>query len=163
VGGAEFELVREAVSAIRQIRSDYAIPPGRTIDALLVPAAGDGANGARRTFDEESALIGFLARSDVRVAQANPGAAAAQVVIAGGAEVVVPLAGVIDVDKECGRLRAELQQLEKQLGGLRQRLANESFLSRAKPEVVDAERQKERDWSARRDQLARRVQSLCGA
>jgi valyl-tRNA synthetase len=164
-GGAEFELVREAVSAIRQIRSDYAIPPGRTIDALLVPAADDGGNGtgARRTFDEESALIGFLARSDVRVAPANPGAAAAQVVIAGGAEVVVPLAGVIDVDKECGRLRAELQQLEKQLGGLRQRLANENFLSRAKPEVVEAERQKEREWSARRDQLARRVQSLCGA
>jgi valyl-tRNA synthetase len=85
------------------------------------------------------------------------------VVIAGGAEVVVPLAGVIDVDKECGRLRAELQQLEKQLGGLRQRLANENFLSRAKPEVVEAERQKEREWSARRDQIARRVQSLCGA
>jgi valyl-tRNA synthetase len=136
------------------------------VDALLVPPAaepaGNGA-GAGRTFAEESALIGFLARSDVRVAAANPGEAAAQVVIAGGAEVVVPLAGVIDVEKECWRLSGELQQLDKQLAGLRQRLANDNFVSRAKPEVVEAERQKERDWSARRDQLSRRVRSLCGA
>jgi len=161
-GGGEFELVREAVSAIRQIRSDYAIPPGKTIDALLVPPAAGGAE-ARRTFDEESPLIGFLTRSEVRVAAANPGDAAAQVVLGNGAEVVVPLAGVIDVQKECARLAGELQQLEKQLAGLRQRLANENFVARAKAEVVEAERLKERDWSARQDQLSRRVRSLCGA
>ena len=84
-------------------------------------------------------------------------------VLPGGAEVVVPLAGVIDVDKECARVQGELAQLEKQLAGLRQRLANENFVARAKPEVVDAERQKERDWSLRHELLTRRVRSLCGA
>jgi valyl-tRNA synthetase len=160
-GGGEFELVREAVSAIRQIRSDYAIPPGKTIDALLVPPADDA--GGRRAFEEESPLIGFLARSEVRVAPTGPGDAAAQVVLGNGAEVVVPLAGVIDVQKECARLAGELQQLEKQLAGLRQRLANENFVARARADVVEAERQKERDWSARQDQLSRRARSLCGA
>jgi len=85
------------------------------------------------------------------------------VILAGGHEVVVPLAGVIDVEKECRRLQDELAGLEKQLGGLRQRLANESFLSRAKPEVVEAERVKEREWSMRQEQLAGRVRALCGA
>ena len=161
-GGDEFELVREAVAAIRQIRSDYAIPPGKSVEALLVPG-GNGAGGARRALDEQAALVGFLARSAVRVGAPASGAAAAQAILTGGHEVVVPLAGVVDVEKECKRLQGELGGLEKQLGGLRQRLANESFLSRAKPEVVEAERAKEREWSARRELLAGRVRSLCGA
>ena len=161
--GEEFELVRHAVSAIRQIRSDYAIAPGKTVDAVLVPPTGAGPNGAHRVLHEEAPLVGFLARASARVGTAPAGAAAAQVVLPGGAEVVVPLAGVIDVDKECARVQGELAQLEKQLAGLRQRLANENFVARAKPEVVDAERQKERDWSLRHELLTRRVRSLCGA
>jgi valyl-tRNA synthetase len=99
----------------------------------------------------------------VRVEAAAPGGASAQALLPGGVEVVVPLAGVIDVAKECSRLQGELAQLDKQLGALRQRLANENFVGRAKPEVVEAERQKERDWGQRHEQLARRVRSLCGA
>ena len=39
---------------------------------------------------------------------------------------------------------------------------NENFIARAKPEVVDAERRKEAEWSARREQLSAKVASLCG-
>jgi valyl-tRNA synthetase len=99
----------------------------------------------------------------VSVADAAPtGEAASHQVLADGSEVIVPLAGTIDVAKECARLQQELAGLEKQLGGLRQRLANENFVSRAKPEIVEAERQKEREWSARREQLAAKVKTLCG-
>jgi valyl-tRNA synthetase len=77
--------------------------------------------------------------------------------------VVLPLAGIIDVEKECARLKGELESLEKQLTGLRQRLQNENFVARAKPEVVEAERRKEQEWTARREQLAAKVASLCGA
>ena len=71
------------------------------------------------------------------------------------------LEGVIDVGKECTRLRSELSALEKQLGGLRQRLGNEQFVSRAKPEIVEAERRKEVEWHARREQLRAKVHALC--
>jgi valyl-tRNA synthetase len=90
------------------------------------------------------------------------GEAAAHQVLADGSEVILPLAGTIDVAKECARLQQELASLDKQLGGLRQRLANDNFVSRAKPEIVDAERQKEREWSARSEQLSAKVKSLCG-
>ena len=53
--------------------------------------------------------------------------------------------------------------LEKQLTGLRSRLQNENFVSRAKPDVVEAERKKEGELSARREQLSAKVASLCGA
>jgi valyl-tRNA synthetase len=70
---------------------------------------------------------------------------------------------MIDVEKECARLKGEVENLDRQLAGLRARLANESFVSRARPEVVESERLKERDWTARREQLAAKVASLCGA
>jgi len=77
-------------------------------------------------------------------------------------DVVVLLEGLVDLEKECARVRAELEQLEKQLGALEQRLANESFVSRAKPEIVDAERRKLGEWTVRREQLASKKRTLCG-
>jgi valyl-tRNA synthetase len=84
-------------------------------------------------------------------------------VLSGGNEIILPLEGVIDVTRECARLRQELANLEKQLAGLTQRLANEQFVARAKPEVVAAERQKESEWRARSEQLRAKVHALCGA
>jgi valyl-tRNA synthetase len=75
--------------------------------------------------------------------------------------LVVPLAGLVDLDRECARLRSELSELERHLGSLEQRLANERFAAKAPASVVEAERQKQREWSARREQLARKVEELC--
>ena len=156
---AAFELVREAVTAIRQVRADYNVPPGKSVDATLVgatPAAG-------RVLAEESALIGRLARAAATTAAAAPAGAAAHVLLADGSHVVVPLAGTVDVNKECARLDQELSQLEKQLASLEQRLANENFTARAKPDVVEAERRKLGEWRTRREQLAGKKKALCGA
>jgi valyl-tRNA synthetase len=83
-------------------------------------------------------------------------------VLGRGIELVVPLAGAVDVEKECAKLRGELSALEKQLAALRGRLANEKFTGKAPAEVVAAERAKEVAWSARRGQLGEKVKALCG-
>ena len=82
--------------------------------------------------------------------------------LSGGLSLVVPLAGLVDVDKECARLTGELASLEKQLAGLEGRLSNEKFTSKAPPDVVAGERAKLADWTARRQQLRDKVQTLCG-
>jgi valyl-tRNA synthetase len=82
-------------------------------------------------------------------------------VLSDGTEVVVPLAGVVDLDRECARLRGELSELERHLASLEQRLANERFTAKAPATVVEGERQKQREWSARREQLSRKVEELC--
>ena len=157
-GGGEFDLVRDVVSGLRQIRSDYNLAPAKLVDAVVIPGPGVSAP----VLAAEAELVGRLARATVRVGAAAPAEASAQLVVARGAELFVPLAGLVDVDKECARLRTELAGLEKQLAALRGRLASEGFVTRAKPEVVEAERQKERDWAARQEQLARKVAQLCG-
>ena len=153
----EFDLVIEAVNAIRRLRADYSVPPGKPVTCTVVPSSG-----AATLFREESGLAGRLARADITVATAVPSEASAHAVLSDGTQVVLSLAGVVDVDRECARLKSELASLEKQLESLRGRLQNENFLARAKPDVVEAERQKEVEWSSRRELLADKVRSLCG-
>jgi valyl-tRNA synthetase len=156
-GGSEFEIVREVVTAIRQLRGEYGLPPAEVIRAVLIPS-----DRWRGVLAEESSLIGRLARAAVEVAATAPPELAAHSVLSDGSEVLLPLAGLIDIEKECARLRKELAGLDRQLAALRQRLADQRFLERAKPEVVAAEREREVEWSARRAALARKVVVLCG-
>jgi valyl-tRNA synthetase len=107
-------------------------------------------------------LIGRLTRSRVTIAPTAPSGAAGHAVLPSHWSLIVPLEGLIDVKRECERQRSELASLEKQLASLEARLENQGFLTRAKPEVVESERAKHREWSARRVVLADKVKTLCG-
>jgi valyl-tRNA synthetase len=156
-GAAGFDAVREAIGAIRQIRSDYAIPPSQPLAVHVVARAGEPLDALL----DEGQLVARMARSDLSVTPVSPGAAA-HAVLAGGTELIVPLAGAVDVEKECRKLRDDLVGLEKQLNALRGRLANEKFTGKAPPEVVATERAKEQEWSSRQGRLREKVQELCG-
>jgi valyl-tRNA synthetase len=154
----EFELVREAVLAIRQIRAENNVAPGKSIEVVLRASDAD----LEDIFGEEAATVGRLARADVRIADGVPVSAAAHAVLSGGAEVIVPLAGLIDVTKECARLRSEVAQLATQIGSREARLSNAKYLERAPADVVAGDRAILDEMKSKRDQLTERVQSLCG-
>ena len=153
-----FELIKEIVEAMRRVRSEYAIPPGKSIDAFVVTAPV-----WRQMLDEEASLIVRLARTQLTVVDRAPNGAAANVVLALGTELIVPLTGLIDVKKECDRLGTELANLEKQLASLDARLGNPGFVDRAPSHVVDAERVKRDEWGTRAGLLRARFEGLCGA
>ncbi|HET6680645.1 MAG TPA: valine--tRNA ligase [Gemmatimonadaceae bacterium] len=155
--GESFDVVRNVVVAIRQLRGEYRVPPGKRLVAH-VRATGD----ARDALVHNADLVAALARCTLEFADALPTDAAAHQVLDDGTELALPLAGLVDVERECERLGKELSELDRQLTSLSARLQNPAFVSRAKPEVVEAERAKEQDWTARRTQLASRVQALCG-
>ncbi|MBA3341619.1 MAG: valine--tRNA ligase, partial [Gemmatimonadaceae bacterium] len=161
-----FELVREAINGIRQLRSDYAIPPGDRIEALVVTEdAGSNANRDAAIFSDEAPLIAHLARGIVRVTLPVDAASiehGARVLLSSGSRVIVPLEGVIDIEKECRKATGELERLDTQLASLIARLDNPGFTDRAPAHVVDAERSKKDEWTTRRAQLAAKVQWLCG-
>ena len=157
-----FELVREAINGIRQLRAEYAIPPGQRLQAAL-DASAAGNNGARDTeiFDDEAAFVSRIARADLGTHDA-PAEKGATVLLSSGSRIRVDLAGVVDLDKECRKARSELEKLAQQLKALDGRLSNPGFTDRAPAAVVEAERQKQREWTARKAQLTERVASLCG-
>ena len=162
-GPREFAMVQEAVNAIRQLRSDYALPPGKAVEVLVVSSGGTNGTDAARVLHEEQAIVTRLARASVQVAERAPSEGAAHALLSGGTELVMPLAGLIDLEKECARLTQEAAQLGGQLEALRARLGNERFTAKAPPQVVEAEREKERDWSRRHGLLTKKIESLCGA
>jgi valyl-tRNA synthetase len=155
--GTEYERVREAVSALRQLRADYNVPPRRVLDATIVPTLR-----SRTVYVEEAEAVGRLADCNVRVGEAN-GTLSATAVLSDGSSVVLSLAGAIDAEKECARFKGELTKLSAQLESLRKRLANEQFVNNARPDIVEDERRKEREWTLREVELARKVRALCGS
>ncbi|MDB4908172.1 MAG: Valyl-tRNA synthetase [Gemmatimonadetes bacterium] len=164
--GHEFDLVISAVNALRKIRSEYNVAPGKVIEGTIVPRRG-AVQGrvldAHAILGEERETIERLTRTTLTISGAAPGGdASAHSIIEGGSEIVVPLAGLVDVAKECARLKTELAGLEKQLAALEGRLANEGFVSRAPASVIEGERNKLAEWTTRRQQLADKVRSLCG-
>ena len=62
---ADFEVAREAILAIRQIRATYSVAPGRTIDVQIVAQAGHSTSNGHDVFGEEVAMISRLTRSTV--------------------------------------------------------------------------------------------------
>jgi len=112
--------------------------------------------------DAEFTLIMRLAKTALTFAERAAAGPAANVILPGGTELVVPLEGLIDVEKECARLRAELSGLEKQLESLEARLENPGFVSRAPAHVVESERAKSMEWRSRRELLRARIEGLCG-
>jgi valyl-tRNA synthetase len=152
----QFELLRQIVEAMRRVRSENGVAPNKTIDAFVVAAPA-----YRQMFDEESALINRLAKTVLAPVERAPAGAAANVIIPGGTELIVPLEGLIDVAKECARLRTELTALEKQLTALEARLENPGFLARAPAQIVASERSKAQEWRSRRDLMRSRIEGLC--
>ena len=154
---AQFAVLKEIVEQMRRVRSEYGLPPGKLIDAYVVTTPA-----VRSVLEQEEPLLSKLARTTLAFVDVAPDGAATNVILSGGTELIVPLAGLIDVEKECARLKTELANLEKQLTALEGRLGNPGFMDRAPASVVEAERTKLIDWTTRRDLLRTRSEALCG-
>jgi valyl-tRNA synthetase len=82
--------------------------------------------------------------------------------VVSGYEVFLPLAELVDLEREKTRLGAELQRVQQEIARTEKLLANPGFVSKAKPEVVDKERAKLEDSRQRQAKLTERLQALTG-
>jgi valyl-tRNA synthetase len=140
---ADVERLIDVVRVVRNLRAEMNLPPSRRIDVHIgadpaTRAALEGMSDAIRALGRVEAL-GFLAPGE------RPRGTA--VATAGGAEIFVPLAGLIDVAAERDRLSRGITRVDQELAGVRRKLENESFIARAPEEIVAKER-------AREDELA---------
>ena len=156
---AAFDRIQDVVSGIRNIRSEYGVAPGAEVDALV--QVSPDAEGLGAILAAHGGYFRTLARVRTLAVGSDlsrPAGAASHV--AGPCEAFVPLAGVIDLAVERERLNKEVMQKERFLGSVRRKLANEQFVARARPEVVERERQKERDAVADLARLRKNLDNL---
>ncbi len=153
----EFGLVQELIGAIRAIRAEYAVQPGQTVPAVVGVSASHTA--LRR---EESTILRLGKVSDLAFGEATE-RVGGHAVLSDGTPVFVPLGGAIDVSRECGRLGAEVDRLDRLVESQEKKLANRQFVSRAPAEVVEREREKLASWREQRGVLGHKREVLgCG-
>jgi valyl-tRNA synthetase len=144
---AAFGALQEIVSSVRNLRSEYGVDPSRRVD-VVVARAPEAVRAALEADSEGILRLGRLASLDLveAIPAGEPGAHA---VLRSGAEVFLPLAGVVDLVRERGRIQSEIERLEGVLSSARRRLEDPNFVGRAPAEVVEREREKQRSCEER--------------
>ena len=136
---AQMEAAMEIVRGIRNLRAEMKVPPAQRISMRLV--AQEAAAGALQSImpyllrlaGAEDAVVTTDAagvnRNDVRLTCA-------------AADVYIPLASLVDLDKERARVEKEIERVQGEIDRARGKLANERFVSKAPAAVVEEERRK---------------------
>ena len=132
-----FEMVMEAIKAVRARRAEMNVPPSRKSHLIIV-------TGKAKAFTEGEKFICKLAyASGIHVTDRLPESSDGMVsVITDNARMFMPMAELVDLEKERARMEKELANAKKQLDGQNAKLANENFVSRAPEHVVNLEREK---------------------
>jgi valyl-tRNA synthetase len=148
---AEFELVKEAVTAIRSIRQHKNIP---TKEPLTLKVIADA--NYHPKYNPVLMKMANLSSIDV-VAEKD---ATAQAFIVKTTEYFVPLGDKVDTAEELRKLGEELTYLEGFLNSVMQKLSNERFVQSAPAKVVETEQAKRTDTEAKIKAIQERISIL---
>ena len=140
----DIEWLKAVLGEVRRIRSEMNIPPGKQIPLLF--ARGDADDRARLA--RFASPIAFLARTEsqrwLEPGEQEPASASA---IVGDLRVLIPLAGLIDLDAEKARLAREIGRVEGEIAKCNGKLGNATFVANAPAAVVEQERQRLADFA----------------
>jgi len=136
---ADMEGVMDVIRAIRNVRGELDVPPGKKIKVVL----NCKSDSVVKSIISGQAYIKSLARVEnllVGVAVERPKQASTQV--AGEVEVMIPLTDLINVAEEEARLNKEIEKVQKDVGFFEKKLSNEKFVANAPPQVLEKDRGK---------------------
>ncbi len=156
---SSLEQIQSVVTAVRSIRSELNVPPGKRSD-LYVKVNDDA---FAELLSDHIQYFRSLARVDELVVGADvkkPPVSASAVI--SGAEIYVPLEGLIDIEVEKARLEKDLNNLKGLLEKVSRKLANADFLQNAPKEVVDREKAKKDDYQERVEKINKNLEQIMG-
>ena len=152
---ASFEMVMEAIKAVRARRAEMNVPPSRKSHLYIVT------DKAKAFIDGEKFICKLAYASEITVLSEVPEAADSMVsVITDNARMLMPMAELVDLEKERARMEKELANARKQLDGQIAKLANENFVTRAPEAVVNVEREKKAKLEALIENLTESLNNL---
>jgi valyl-tRNA synthetase len=129
-----FESTKEVIGALRNLRANYRIAPKTLMNATIVSG---------KQLEAMSSLIISFARLetlDFQESMQKPEGCASLVV--GRMQIYVPLAGLIDVEKEQARIKKQLNETQRYVDSIEKKLANPGFVNSAPDSVVEGERER---------------------
>ncbi|STU77883.1 valyl-tRNA synthetase [Klebsiella pneumoniae] len=136
---ADTEWLKQAIVAVRNIRAEMNIAPGKPLELLL---RGCSKEAERRVNDNRSFLLNLARLESITVLPADDKGPVSVTKIVDGAELLIPMAGLINKEDELARLAKEVAKIEGEIGRIESKLANEGFVARAPEAVIAKEREK---------------------
>ena len=152
------EVIKEAVRAIRNVRTSMNVPPSRKAKVFVVTKDAD----LTKIFENSRVFFSTLASANEVVIQKDKtgiGEDAVSAVIPKAA-IYMPFAELVDIEKETERLKKEEERLTKELARVNGMLANEKFVSKAPQAKIDEERAKLQKYTEMMEQVKTRLAQL---
>jgi valyl-tRNA synthetase len=146
---AEMEWVVRLVSTVRAVRSEMNVPPGAQLPLLLKGASPD----SRARLERHRDLVLRLARLASATPLEGEAPKGAVQAVLDESTLVLPIGDVVDLAKEKARLAKEVQKLDGEIDKIAKKLGNEQFLSKAKPEIVDEQKERQSEVKEARAKL----------
>ena len=145
---ADVARVIDVIRAIRTRRNEMNVPPSRKAKVILETKFPEAFRGSEMFFARLASASSLELTEDYREDESAGGAVR---IVTDSATAHIPLADMIDLEAEKKRLAAELENCENEIKRAEGKLANESFVSRAPAKVVDAEREKVKKNTEKRE------------
>ena len=152
------EVIKEAVRAIRNVRTSMNVPPSRKAKVFVVTEDADLTD----IFENSRVFFSTLASASEVVIQKDKtgiGEDAVPAVIPKAA-IYMPFAELVDIEKETERLKKEEERLTKELARVNGMLANEKFVSKAPQAKIDEEKAKLQKYTEMMEQVKTRLAQL---
>ena len=154
--GAEMDWVVRLISAVRAVRSEMNVPAAAKL-TLLVKDAAPSTLARLATHRELVLRLARLERAEPLAGEPPKGAI--QVVL-DEATLLLPLGDIMDLAQERARLAKEIARLDGEIDKSARKLGNEQFIAKAKPEVVEEQRERQADAEQARDRLKAGLERL---
>jgi valyl-tRNA synthetase len=147
---ADLEWVKQFILAIRNIRGEMDISPSKPLSVLLANASDED---KRRLTDNEAFLASLAKLEEFTLLDNKDDAPACATSYVGNLEIMIPMAGLIDVEAELARIAKQLEKAEKGLAQVQNKLANEKFVNNAPEAVLAKEHAKLAEFTDAKDKL----------
>ena len=154
---AEMKLLVEIIRSVRNSRAEVNTPMSKKIK-MLIKAKDEEIESileSNRAYIErfcnpEELTIGINVETPDK----------AMTAVITGAEIILPLEGLINIDEEIARLQKEWEKLNKEVERVQKKLSNEGFVKKAPEKVIEEERAKELDYTEKRAAVEARMNEL---
>jgi valyl-tRNA synthetase len=153
----DMELLQNIIRAVRNIRAEKNVAPSKPVELLIKPTS----EKELKTLEANKSYLERFCNPEpltIDLSLTAPDKSISAVVT--GAEIYLPLAGLINIDEEIKRLQDELKKWESEVERVQKKLSNEGFVKKAPANVIDAERAKEKDYLEKRAKVQERIKEL---
>jgi valyl-tRNA synthetase len=134
------DLVMDVIRAIRNVRGEMDVPPGKQIEAVI-ECKSDKSAAVLERGELAIRTLGKVSQLTIGQNLEKPSQAATQVT--GDVEILLPLSGLVNVDEEIQRLKKEISKARKDVDFFKKKLSNEQFLANAPSEVLQKDQRKQ--------------------